>query len=596
MVADGTTGRTGTRGRGALVLLGLCVLHLLLAWPAAIDRGVITEEIKPYLLHYPKELQEGEDDIVLAAPYDDPELLRAVDAGEPVEPRWVGTQVWPEVGYHGEHRVVPVFVRGHQTAVGTWWGILFQDALGGGLAGVRRSSVLMGVALVALVWGIARRLGLSIAWAAVATLGVMASPGVWFFGRTGYGYELASRTVMLAAIFLGAKRPTARSVQISIGLLVALAILCRATIAVTLVPPLALLLISAPAAPNSSTRGPSLAPAGWGDRVRAAMNAWSLPFGVGFILPVVLAGIAVSALPFDSESMPGGLVRWSEIPQRTLVAPLMGVWQLSWVVDGRVILLPLFGEGEPEMWSGLGLLRIGLGGTVAVAALVRWRRGGATLAEKLFCAGLFSNALLGAWLYGRPSQFQLGMALEPLFVLALVAQCVALERRARRLGIGVAGLLLSLRLVTLSSTAQAEARSSNPMLSGSAQRQLLETIEQHGIGGNQLVTTTYDYPGMLETLSGDQLRPIHAWRVLKKAPHEELVGRWQRILDLRRPCGIVLTRAPNLVEGPFTDNAGVRAALREVLSAREISPTIDAIEDERGVLVFELWRIPGCAG
>src|SRR5262249_37742808 len=133
--------------------------------------------------------------------------------------------------------------RGHQTAIGTYWGIALGPLLGGGIAGVRRSSVLMGLGLLLLAWGLARRLGLSRGWATVAALGCAASPGLWFFCRTGYAYELASRVLMLSALFLAAPRtPLSWRRAAAAGTAFAGAVLCRATIAATLAPALLLLL------------------------------------------------------------------------------------------------------------------------------------------------------------------------------------------------------------------------------------------------------------------------------------------------------------------------------------------------------------------
>src|SRR5690349_6047540 len=108
---------------GALpFLLAVALIHLVIAWPGAGSRGIIAEEIQPYLRHYPKVLELRGGDVNYLPPNDDPELRSAVDEGREVEPRWVGTRQWPEVGYQGRERVVPVFVRGHQTAIGSLWG------------------------------------------------------------------------------------------------------------------------------------------------------------------------------------------------------------------------------------------------------------------------------------------------------------------------------------------------------------------------------------------------------------------------------------------------------------------------------------------
>ncbi len=225
-----------------LPVLLLAIVHLLVAWPGAGERGIIAEEVQPYLRHYPKVLEESAE-VRFAAPYDDPALLVAIDAGRPVTPRWVGTTHWPELAFHGPDRIYPLLVRGHQTALGSAPGLAFGPWLGGGIAGVRRASVLLGLALVLLAYALARRLGASQRVATLVGLACALSPGLWFFARTGYGFELGSRVLMLATLVVAAplQRIGARR-AIGIGLLFALAVLARATIAVTLAPPLLLLL------------------------------------------------------------------------------------------------------------------------------------------------------------------------------------------------------------------------------------------------------------------------------------------------------------------------------------------------------------------
>src|SRR5262249_53900372 len=154
----------------------IALVHLAVAWPGLARRGVIAEEIQPYLRSYPRVLDTAGDTVGLLPPNDDP-------AGGP---RFVGTRHGPEVARHGPARVWPLFVRGHQTAIGTYWGIALAPLLGGGVVGVRRSSVLLDLVLLGLVWGLARRLGLSRAAATLAALGCALSPGLWFFARTGY--------------------------------------------------------------------------------------------------------------------------------------------------------------------------------------------------------------------------------------------------------------------------------------------------------------------------------------------------------------------------------------------------------------------------
>ncbi len=453
---------------------------------------------------------------------------------------------WPEVGYVGRERVWPVFVRGHQTSLGTLWGIAVGPLLGGGIGGVRRSSVLMGLGLLMLVWGLGRRVGLSRGWATVAALACAASPGLWFFCRTGYAYELASRVLMLAALFLAAPRvPPGWPRAVAVGAAFALALLCRATIATTLAPALLLVLFH---------------PRRWAGLLRLGGL-----LAVGGGAPIALAVLALVALPFAAGTAPASGVQLDGLAGRTLVAPAVALVQLAWTIDPRIVLSRIV---DGDLHVTIGWVRPLLAGVVAAAALWRWWGARAGEAERLFVGGLVGNSLCGAWLYGDPMQFQLGMALEPLFVLALAQQLAALSAERVRVGVAAAAALLGLRVLTLGSLWASEQRTDNPMLSGRAQRSLVALLQIEGIRGDDLITTAYDHVGVLEVLTGEALRPIHAWRPLRAAgvPEAELVAQWNRVLDARPACHVLLTRAPSLVAGPFTDHRAVAAALERAVS------------------------------
>ena len=567
--------------RQAFLLVGLVVLvHLAVAWPGAADRGVIAEEIQPYLAHYPKLLDDAAGRVAYLPPNDDPALRAAVDAGRDVAPRWVGTPGWPEVAYQAPARIWPLFVRAHQTAIGTYFGVALQPLLGGGVAGVRRSSVLLGLALILLVWGLGRRLQLSPRWSTVAALGCASSPGLWFFGRTGYGFELASRVVLLLALFVAApRRPLGRGRAVALGLLFALAVLCRATIAATLAPPLLLLLF----------------------HPRRFAGPWRtggvLALGGG--VPIALAVLAAVLLPFAAHATPGANLPLAMLSSRTLTMPAIALTQLAWMVDARVVLLPLV---DGQLTAGAVWLRALAAGVVLATALWRWWHGRAGEAERLFAGALLGNSLVSAWLYGDPKQFQLGMALEPLFVLALCQQLAVL--RPTRIAVTVAAVLLGLRAFTLASLWLHERRTDNPMLSGAAQRQLVAVLEHDGVRGDRLITTTYDHVGLLESATHERLRPVHAWRLLRThgdgaGDDDALTAQWQRVLQAVLTADhVLLTRAPNLYAGPFTDNDTVARTLERALATR--GRTIDRrvpIAGDGGGAVFELLTLsPDLAG
>ncbi|MGZ3477287.1 MAG: glycosyltransferase family 39 protein, partial [Polyangiales bacterium] len=335
-------------GRTFLCALLVSMVFVLVAWPGAGTRGVIAEEVQPYLLRYPRLIDQSPNGVVMLPPNDAPDG----------PPRFVGSEQWPELGYNGKHRVYPLFVRGHQTALGTWFGIVLQPVLGGGIAAVRRSSVLMALSLVILTFGLARRLGLSLAWSTAAALGLALSPGFWFFARTGYAFELASRVLMGACLFVAA--PLAK-IDRRRGILVAiffgLAILARATIATTMAPALLVMLFHPKRDPGRKSIAGILALAGG--------------------IPIVTVAIALLTLPFGTS--PAQNLRVAALAGRTLVAPATALVQLAWVVDARVILRPLI-EGDLKVHVAplLGIL----GGVSAIAALARWWNARATEGER----------------------------------------------------------------------------------------------------------------------------------------------------------------------------------------------------------------------
>lgn len=575
----------GEAARAALpFLIAIAIVHLVVAWPGAATRGIIAEEVQPYLRHYPAILDTTWDRssgpeserATFLPPNDDPKVREAVARGRATEPRWVGTNQWPEVGYQSRSRVWPVFVRGHQTSIGTMWGLLIGPLFGDGMGGVRRANVALGLVLLGLVWGVGRRLGLSRAFAALAAIGCALSPGLWFVCRTGYGYEIASRVLMMATLFAVARLGpiTGRQALIA-GVAFAGAILSRATIATTLVPPLFLMLFH----PRRFT----------GVKRVAAL------LGVGGGAPIALVAIALMTLPFASGTEPAAALPLDALARRTLLAPAFGAVQLAWVADARMILTPLV---EGGLTVSAGLVRPAVGGLIALLALVRWWRGRAREGERLFVAGLLGNTMLGAWLYGNPLQFQLGMALEPLFALAVAHQLQDLAEHREGVAAAIAAVLLGARLFTLDSLAASERRTDNPMLSGRAQQALVAALRERRVTGDDLVTTTYDHVGVIESWTHESLRPIHAWRLLKAAgvPEDRIVDRWRLIFRAHPVCHVLITRAPNLVAGRFSDALAVERALVRVLAERgQVAGERVPVAGNGGGVVFELWTLSPCA-
>jgi MFS family permease len=518
-----------SRTRTWLGLLLVAAVYLALAWPGAARRGVIAEEVTPYLARHPVVLTATADGVAPLPPHDAPPTTG-----------WVRTAQWPNLAWQGDHRTWPLLIRGYQSALGTHVGILLGPVLGDGIAGVRRSSVLLGLALLLLVAALARRL--TAAWwtPGLAALLCALSPGLLFFSRTGYGFELASRVAMLLALLCAApRRPlTPRRTSLLI-LCITLALLSRATIAATLLPALAVLLIH---------------PQRWPGPRRLLLIA------IGFALPVLILLAVSLGLGMAPGTDPTAKLALDPLAARTLLAPETLLAQLAWVVDGRIILTPLL-RGVP-LSSTLLLALPGL--AVLLLAAVRWWHARAGDGECMFLAAALGNALFGAWLYGDPQQFQLGMALEPLFALCLADQLLALRARFPRLLIPTLAVILTLRAHQTLDLLRSERQTTNPMLSGAAQRALVAVLDAHPTA--TVITTAYNHVGMLETWSNEHLEIIHAWRALRADDDPAHFTRtWLAILRAHDPRFIVLSAGPNLFEGPYTDNTAAHAGLESAL-------------------------------
>lgn len=512
------------------LLVGLAVVHLALAWPGAGERGVIAEEITPYLPRHPVVLAGADSGGVrLLPPHDQPDRRG-----------WVSTAQWPQLAHVGDARTWPVLIKGHQSALGTYAGLALAPALGDGIAGVRRSSVVLGFALIALVFALARRLGLGLALAGAAALACVLSPGLFFFARTGYGFELASRVAMLAALVL-ATRPLTAARSLALGLVLAAAILCRATIAATLLPALLLLLVH--------------------PERRAGLRRPALALGLGAAIPLLFALAVQLALPLHAGTAPAAKLPLADLADRTATAPATLAAQLAWVADPDTVLLPLVADLSRSPLPGLVF-----GTAVLALALARWWRARAGDGECLFVAAALGNALCGAWLYGDPQQFQLGMALEPLFALAVAHQLQSL--RSSRWAALAACALLAARAWQCGALLSAEQAVTNPMLSGAAQRQLTAALAARHPGEGDIITTTYNHVGMLEAWAPQSPHPpIHAYRALRRGDEAATISAWREILHTYPARFVVLSTGPNLFDGPFTDNAATDHALVAALPA-----------------------------
>ncbi|MFY0537858.1 hypothetical protein [Nannocystis pusilla] len=344
-----------------------------------------------------------------------------------------------------------------------------------------------------------------------------------------------------------ARRPRARHAPLTIarslalGLVLAAAILCRATIAATLLPALLLLLVH--------------------PERRAGLRRPALALGLGAAIPLLFALAVQVALPLHAGTAPAAKLPLADLAHRTATAPATLAAQLAWVTDPDTILLPLVADLSRSPLPGLVF-----GTAVLALTLARWWRARAGDGECLFVAAALGNALFGAWLYGDPQQFQLGMALEPLFVLAVAHQLQSL--RSPRLAALAACALLTARAWQCGALLSAEQAVTNPMLSGDAQRQLTAALAARHPGEGDIVTTTYNHVGMLEAWAPHSPHsPIHAYRALRRGDDAATISAWREILHTYPARFVVLSTGPNLFDGPFTDNAASERALVSALPA-----------------------------
>lgn len=535
-----------SRRAAALAIAAIAALFLALALPGAGHRGVTSEEVQPYLDRHPLVVDLADGRVEPLPPH---------EPGAPTPPRWVATPQWPVLAYDGTERMWPVFIRGHQTALGSYVGILLGPLLGGGIAGMQRSSVLFTLLLLPLAYLLALRSWSFRRGAAPApprplTLALLApallalSFGTLFFGRTGYAFELASRVAMVACLVAAAPlAPLTRRRALAAALLAGLAVLCRATIAVTLAPALAILL----AHPGRAAPWPRRA------LVPLVMAA----------LPLAALGLISAIAPFHEGTAPLAGFPIQQLARRAAGVPMHLVVQLAWLGDARSILGPMRSGGDPtgSLTAGalIGAIPVGL-------AIARWWRGAAGDGERMLVAALLGNAVGGALLYGKPSQFQLAIALDPLLAVAVAEQVAALAGSARspRWPAIAAALAIAVRAQGVAFGLALDARGANPMFSGRTQRGAVAELEALGARGPEILTTTYNQAGVIEAWTGGAIRPVHAWPALRAGPG--LDERMDQVLRARRPRYVLLSVGTSAFEGPLTDNAGIAAALSASLS------------------------------
>lgn len=269
--------------------------------------------------------------------------------------------------------------------------------------------------------------------------------------------------------------------------------------------------------------------------------------------------------------------------------------QLAWLGDARAILRPVF-HGDTALPAS-ALAGAALAGAIPLAlAGVRLARGSATPAERVLVVTIPASALFGAWMYGAPNEFQLAFGLEPLFAVAAAALLTSRPTASPRAVGAVAALVLAARALTGVSAVALEASPANPMLSRAVQAGALERLRALGARDGELVTTTYNQAGVLEAWSGERLRPVHAWPVLRHGGEPEARARleraWGAILERHRPRWVLLLAGANLLEGRGTDGAAIEAALRTAAGERGVILAIEAdLPTESGAPGWRLVRL-----
>ncbi|MFO0595696.1 MAG: hypothetical protein U0228_10335 [Myxococcaceae bacterium] len=525
-------------------------LFLAAAWPGAGERGLVAEEVLPTLARWPVVLERGPAGVVRAPPW---------EPDAPPRPRWVATTTWPQVGWDGPTRVWPLYIRGHQAAVGAWWSLAVAPLVGGGAAGLQRASVVLTAILVVLAWLLARRVEpgetATTPSPALAAVVVALSFGTVFIARTGYAYEIASRVGLVACLVVAAARsPLSVRRAVALGVLVAAAVISRATIAATLAPALAMLLMHPERRP--------------GRRELAVVLGLSLT-------PVLFVALTDALIPFAPGTAPLAEFPWAFLRERLVRAPGHLVVQLAWLGDASSVLRPLR-MGTVPGGPHLALAAV-LGAVPVAVGLVRWWRGVAGDGERMLVVTVLGNTVLGAALYDSPEQFQLAIALDALLGVALAGQLASVS--SPRLRMAAIVVVVGLKATTLGAALADDAHIANPMLSGKSQRAALAWLDTRGARGPDILTTTYNQVGVLETWTTGRLAPVHAWQLLKNpgsragdpfgvAPAEQwALAAVKDALEATRPRFVLLSEGPNAMDGPFSDCTAVAAALPDAAAA-----------------------------
>jgi hypothetical protein len=545
-----------------LLLLGFA----LVASVGTATRGIIAEEVAPYLRRHTLVL-DGE-------PCAPPRPAPPYEPGAPAGPRLFSTSSWPIVAYDGETRMWPVLIRAYQSAIAGYVGMALGPLLGGGIAGVRRSTILLGCLIVLFTASFARRT--SGAHAALwATALLATSFGMIASSRTGYGFELGSREAMMGALAVLSPRAPPGRVRASLaGLLAAVAIASRATIAVAVVPALVVVL--------------------WKSERRSGVAARALALGTTLLVPAVALFVIVHLAPLRSGTGPLASFVPEALLRHLALVPGLVLVHLAWLGDSTSIWAPLY-AGQKSLGAGLWPAAA-LAAVVVIFAIVRAARRTAGEGEAMLLAAGATTMAAAALLYRNANQFQLALPLEPLFALAGAEQIVAAGKLAwSRSSWLVGGLAVVARVQGAARGMVLDAHADNPMLSGAAQRAASERLAELGARGPEVVTTTYNHAGVVEAWTDEAVRPIHAWRLFVAADERRMRSAWRQLIATYHPRYVLLTEGSNLVESGETDVAAIERTLDEVAASAGLTPTRSTYATEGGAPGWAIVTLDGVA-
>jgi hypothetical protein len=465
-----------------------------------------------------------------------------------------------------------VLIRAYESAIASYVGIALGPLLGGGIAGIRRSTILLECLVIVLTAFFARRSGPKQALWVTALLAT--SFGMIWIARTGYAFEVGSRAGMMASLAMVSRRgPPGRLRGSLAGVLAGLAIASRATIVAALAPALAVLL--------------------W-QRERRGVSTALRVGGLAALLPVAALALMVRVAPLRSGTGPLATMPLAGVLSRIALIPRHALLDLGWLGDSTSIWAPVY-EGQRSFGSTL-LLPAALASVAVVAAAVRFFRGRATESETMLLAALAGSLVCAAILYRDGNQFQLAPPLEPFFALAVAEQLVALDG-VRWGGVRAVWLVgfaaLTFRVQGVARGIALDAGTANPMLSGAAQRAAVSRMRELGIRGPELVTTTYNHAGVVEAWTDEAVRPVNAWPLLMSKDRDRLRSAWTGILATVHPKYALLTLGSNVVESGGTDVTAIGSALDDVLAAHGIASSRTVFETESGTPGWALVSIEG---